>query len=99
MQVSSQKLSEKGEEQEYLLPDIGFPMNFLSSNWDLSTTLEDLSKIWSLSLAQAALILKAKTQKLTRSDLMPLDRLYRADRMFDVKRLQCTLSTDTMDAR
>ena len=60
---------------------------FLSSERHTNTTAEDLSKRWSISVAQAALTLKATTQRLKRFALMPLSRRYRADRMFGVKRL------------
>ena len=39
-----------------------------------NTTAEDLSKRWSISVAQAELNLKATTQRLKRSTLMPLRR-------------------------
>ena len=87
------------EIEEEPIQDIELPKTFLSANRHSSTTTEDLSERWGLSLAQAALTLKATTQKLTRSALMPLARRYRADRMFDVRRIHGTMSTDTMDAR
>ena len=37
------------------------------------------------------------THKLTRSAIMPLARRYRADQMFDVRRIHVTMSTYTMD--
>ena len=60
---------------------------------------EDLSERWGLSISQAALTLKATTQKLTRSAIMPLERRYRADWMFNVRRIHGKMSTNTMDAR
>ena len=99
--IMSEKPKSLGNEgaQEETVQDIELPKTFLSTNRHSSTTAEDLSERWSLSLAQAAMTLKATTQKLTRSALMPLARRYRADRMFDVRRLHGTMSTDTMDAR
>ena len=58
---------------------------FLSSERHTNTTAEDLNKRWSISVAQAALTLKATTQRLKRSALMPISRRYWADRMFGVK--------------
>ena len=52
---------------------------FISENRHSSTTEEDLIEIWGLSIPQAALTLKATTQKLTISAIMPLTRRYRAD--------------------
>ena len=72
---------------------------FLSSERHTNTTAEDLSKRWSISVAQAALTLKSTNQILKRSALMPLSRRYRADRMFGVKKLNCMMATDTLDAR
>ena len=62
-------------------------------------TPEDLSERWCISVAQAALTLKATTRKLVRSALMPLARRYRVDRMFMVNRIRGNMATDTMDAR
>ena len=70
---------------------------FLSSERHMNTTAEDLSKRWSISVAQAALTLKATTQRLKRSALMPLIRRYRSDIMFGVKRLHCMMATETLD--
>ena len=72
---------------------------FLSSERNTNTTAEDLSERWSISVAQAALTLKATTQRLNRSALMQLSRRYRADKMFGVKRLNCMMATYTLDAR
>ena len=72
---------------------------FLLSERHTNTTAEDLSERWSISVAQAALTLKATTQRLKHSSLMPLSRRYRADRMFGVKRLNCMMATNTLDAR
>ena len=74
------------EEQADILTDTGLPRIFLSSKWHSSTTLEYLSKRWGLSLAQATLTLKATTQKLVRSAVMPLTRRYRADHIIDVSK-------------
>ena len=71
----------------------------MSSERHTNTTAEDLSKRWSISIAQVALTLKATTQRLKRSALMPLSRRYRTDRMFGGKRLNCMMATNTLDSR
>ena len=71
---------------------------FLLADRHSRTTPEELSKNWGISVAQAALTLKATTRNLVRSAIMPLARRYRVDQMFEVNRLRCTMSTDTMDA-
>ena len=81
------------------MQDLSMPRTFLSKNMNYNTTSEDLSERWGISVSQAALTLKATTQKLTRSAIIPLARRYRADRMFDVRRMHGTMSTDTMNAR
>ena len=87
------------EEQADTLKEIGLPRTFVLSKRHSSTIPEDLSEIWVLSLAQATLTLKATTQKLVRSAVVPLARRYRADRMFYVRQVHSMMSTDTMDAR
>ena len=72
---------------------------FLLSERHTNTTAEDLSKRCSISMAQATSTLKVTTLILKSSDLMPLSRRYRADRMFGVKRLNCMMATNTLDAR
>ena len=85
--------------KDEVIEDSEPPRTFLSSDRHSSMTPEDLSERWGLSLKQAELTLKASTQKLTRSALMPLSRRYRADRMFEILRIHGTMATDTMDAR
>ena len=75
------------------------PKTFISKHRHSSMTPEDLSERWCISVAQAALTLKATTRKLVRSALMPLARRYRVDRMFMVNRIRGNMATDTMDAR
>ena len=87
------------DEQVYTMKDVSMPQTFLSKNRYSSTTAEDLSEIWGLSIYQAALTLKATTQKLTRSALMPLAQRYRSDLMFDVIRIHGKIYTNTMYAR
>jgi hypothetical protein len=79
--------------------EIQAPYTFLSTDRHSSVSPADLSERWGLSVAQAALTLKATTRHLLRSAIMPLARRYRADRMFEPNRLQGTWATDTMDMR
>ena len=81
------------------MKEISMTRTFLSENRHSITTSEDLSNRWGLSISQDALILKATTQKLTRSAIMPLARRYRTDQMFNVHRVHGTMSTDTTDDR
>ena len=81
------------------MKDVSILQTFPSENRRSITTEEYLSKRWGLSISQAALTLKATTQKLTRSAIMPLTQRYRSDQVFNVHRIHGTMSTNTMDAR
>jgi hypothetical protein len=72
---------------------------FLSKDRHSRTAPEELSERWGLSIAQAALTLKATTRRLVRSALMPLARRHRVDRVFEPNRLSGIFATDTMDVR
>jgi hypothetical protein len=79
--------------------DVPQPYTFQSKGRHSSVTPEDLSERWQIGLAQATETLKRTTQRLKRSAVMPLARRYRADRMFERKRLRGMWASDTMDGR
>jgi hypothetical protein len=60
---------------------------------------EDLSERWQIGLEQSKETLKWTTQRVIRSAVMSLARRYRADRMFQTKRLAGKWASDTMDGR
>jgi hypothetical protein len=60
---------------------------------------EDRSKRWQIGLEQSKETLKRTTQRVIQSAVMPLARRYRADRMFQSKRLAGKWASDTMDGR
>ena len=64
-----------------------------------SISPEDLSERWQIGISTAKETLKRTSQRLVRSAVMPLARRYRADRMFELKRLRGMWSSDTMDGR
>ena len=100
--ISKEKTTQEvsfADEQVDTMEDVSMPRTFLSDNIHSSTTTEDLSERWVLSISQSELTLNATTQKLTISEIMPLAQRYRADRMFEVRRIHRTMSTNTMDAR
>ena len=100
--ISKEKTTKQvyfANEQVDTMKDVSMPQTFLSNNRHSSTTAEDISNIWGLSISQAAINLKETTQKLTRSALMTLAQRYRADQMFDFFSIHGTMSTNTMDAR
>ena len=75
------------------------PTTFQSSQRHSTVDAYPLSDWWGISVAQAALTLKATTQKYGRSALLPLARKYRVDRMFGQKIFNAHVYTNTMDAR
>ena len=79
--------------------DISRPNVFQSSNRHIDVSAEDLSERWCISLKTAQKTLNKTTQKFIRSDLLPLSRRYRADRMFNKKTLTGAWSYDTLDGR
>ena len=79
--------------------DVKLPRVFQTKGRHSDVTPEDLSERWSISIAQAALTLKATTQKYLRSALMPLSRRYRVDRFFEQKQFRAHVYSDTLDGR
>ena len=75
------------------------PSVFQSSKRHTDVSPEDLSERWFISIKTAKETLKRTTQRFLRSALLPLSRRYRADRMFEMKRLTGKWSTDTIDGR
>ena len=57
-------------------------------------TASSLSELWCIGPNRATAIIKIKTQRGTRSTLLPLSRQYRADRMFNYKILNDKFATD-----
>ena len=59
----------------------------------------DLSERWQIGLGAAAKTLKATTQRMLRSAIMPIARRHRVDCMFERPRIKGTIFTDTMAGR
>ena len=100
--ISKEKITQQvsfSDEQVDTTKDVSMPLTFLSKSEHSSTTSEDFSERWGLSISQAALNLKEKTQNMTRSAIITLARRYRYDWMFDICRIHGTMFTDTMDSR
>ena len=87
------------DEKADTMQDVSMPRMFLSKNRHFSTTAEDLSKRWGISVSQAAQTLKSTTQTLTRFEIMTLARRYRAYQMFEICGKHGKISTNTKDAR
>lgn len=69
--------------------------SFVDSSRHRQVSAHALSEVWNIGLKKASATLKATTQYMIRSAILPLGRRYRADRMYNVKRLQGKFATDT----
>ena len=79
------------------LQDVPMARTFQSKERHSTVTPSDLSERWFIGLGQATQTLKATTQPLMRSTILPLARWYRADRMFIRPHIHGTIYTDTMN--
>ena len=59
-------------------------------------TSNQLAEDWCIGYKRAEVTIKATTQNATRSSILPISRRYRADRRYNVKRLNGKFSTDTI---
>ena len=82
-----------------VVSDVPTPTTFISTDWRSVVTPESLAERWLIGLETAKQTLEKTTQRLVRSALLPLSRRYKADRIFQLPRLQGTWFTDTIDAR
>ena len=58
-------------------------------------TADNLAELWCIGIKRAQATINAISQHYTRSALLPIAKRYRADRMYNVKRLNWKLATDT----
>ena len=79
------------------LQDVPSARTFQSKECHSTVTPSDLSERWYIGLGQATQTVKATTQRLMRSAILPLARRYRADRMFVRPHIRGTIYTDTMN--
>ena len=81
------------------LQDVPSARAFQSKERHSTVTPSGLSERWYIGLGQATKTLKATTQRLMCSAILPLARRYRADRMFVRPRIRGTIYMDTMNGR
>ena len=72
--------------------------SFVSKKWHASLTAVSLAELWGISPKRAQATLLATTQKGIPSAILPLTRRYRADRMYNIKRLDGKFATNTFYA-
>ena len=69
---------------------------FISGNRHPNVTPFSLAERFGIGLRQAQATMIATTQRGTRSAILPIARRYRADRMYQCRRLQGKFATDTL---
>ena len=72
---------------------------FISNEIYSDVNPSDLSKIRKIGLGAATTKLKARTQRMIRSFIMPISRQYRTDHMFEWPCIKQMMVTDTMEGR
>ena len=81
---------------EYSLYDIPQKNSFISHERHNKHSAETLAENWCIGLIKAKATLNATTQHFKRSAILPISRRYRADRFYDLKKLDGKFSTDTI---
>jgi hypothetical protein len=82
-----------------VVTDVPTPNTFISDERRSDVSPESLADRWCIGIDQARLTLEHTTQRLVRSALLPLTRRYKADRIFQLPRLQGEWFSDTVDGR
>ena len=82
---------------QVVVSDIPTPNTFVSGDRKSDVTPESLAEKWMIGLDTAKQTLAKTTQRLIRSAILPLSRRYKADRLFQLPRLQGTWFSDTVD--
>ena len=76
--------------------DVSSAQTFHTKERKMTVTIADLSKRWFIGLAQAEKTIRATTQRLLQSTILPLVRRYCADMMYERPRFRGTVYTDSM---
>ena len=82
-----------------VVSDVPTPNTFVSGDRRSDVSPESLAERWLIGLDTAKKTLQTTTQRLVRSAVLPLSRRYKADRIFQLPRLQGTWFTDTVYGR
>ena len=76
--------------------DVPARKTLVSTERHAKVTAEEIAELWCIGPKRAQATLEATTQRGTRSAILPISRRFRADRMYRLKRLNCSMATDTM---
>jgi hypothetical protein len=76
--------------------DLPARRTYVSTERHNKVSAEKLADLWGIGLKRAHATMRATTQRGVRSAILPLSRRYRADRAYNVKRLESRFATDTL---
>ena len=76
--------------------DIPARRTFVSYDRHKKASAESIADLWCIGIKRARATMDATTQRGTRSAILPLSRRYRADRVYNLKRLDARFATDTL---
>ena len=79
--------------------DLPMAKTFHSAERKQNVSAADISERWFIGLRQAADTIKATSQRLLCSAILPLARRYRADRMYEQPRFRGVVYTDTLNGK
>ena len=79
--------------------DLPMAKTFHSTERKQNVSAADISERWFIGLQHAANTIKATTERLLRSRILPLARRYRAERMYERPRFRGVIYTDTLNRR
>ena len=79
--------------------DLPMAKTFHSAERRQNVSVADISERWFIGLRQAADTIKATSQQLLRSAILPLARRYRADRMYERPQFRGVVYTDTLNGK
>ena len=82
-----------------VVSDLPTANTFISGDRKSDVTPHSLAERWLIGTDTAKQTLDKTTQRLVRSAVLPLSRRYKADRIFQLPRLQGTWFSDTIDGR
>ena len=96
--IISYKKALNRDQETYGLVDMPHSKSFMSSDCHHKLSADGLTENWFIGPIKAKATLRANTQNFKRSAILPISRRYRADRFYDMKKLDGYFSTDTIYA-
>ena len=89
-------MNENDQLKQNQITDVPARRTFVSMERHMKATIDTLVENWCIGPRKALATMHATTQRGTRSAILPLSRRYRADRQYNIKRLNSKFATDTI---